>query len=109
MPAPPAELKPPVMWGEQEHVRALFEGSGAELSFELRSVPFEGESVERWVADDERMLGPAVMAKAALEPQGRYEDLRRDMVALYEAINEADDGSFKVQVQYLVTVAELPA
>jgi hypothetical protein len=46
------------------------------------------------------------MAKAALEPQGRYEDLRRDMLALYEDLNEAGDGSFSVRSEYLVTVAE---
>ena len=54
-------------------------------------------------------LGPAVMAKAALEPQGRWEDLKRDMLAMFEESNEAGDGSFEVQAEYLVTVAELPA
>jgi SAM-dependent methyltransferase len=109
MPTPPPELKPPVMWGSEDHVRGLFEGTGASLWFELRTVPFVGESPERWLADDERMLGPAVMAKAALEPQGRYEDLRRAMLALYEECNEADDGSFRVESEYLVSVAEMPA
>ena len=49
------------------------------------------------------------MAKAALEPQGRWEDLKRDMLAMFEESNEAGDGSFEVQAEYLVTVAELPA
>jgi hypothetical protein len=32
MPAPPPELKPPVMWGTEDHVRSLFDGGGcAEL------------------------------------------------------------------------------
>jgi len=109
MPPPPPGLKPPVTWGDEDHVRELFDGSGAQLSFERRSVTFAGDSMEAWFADDERMLGPAVMAKAALEPQGRYEDFRRDMLALYDDFNEADDGSFRVQSEYLVTVAELPA
>jgi SAM-dependent methyltransferase len=108
MPTPPAELKPPVMWGSEDHVRSLFEGSGAKLSFELRTVTFAGESTERWLADDERMLGPTVMAKAALESQGRYEDLRGDLLALYEDCNEADDGSFRVESEYLVSVADMP-
>lgn len=109
MPTPPPELKPPVMWGSEDHVRGLFEGTGAQLSFERRTVTFAGESVEGWLAEDERMLGPAVMARAALESQGRYEDLRRDMLALYEDCNEANDGSFRVESEYLVTVAEIPA
>jgi hypothetical protein len=49
------------------------------------------------MADDERMLGPAVMAKAMLESQGRYEELRGEMVELYNSFNEAGDGSFRVQ------------
>jgi hypothetical protein len=108
MPVPPPELRPPVMWGDPEHVRALFDGSGAELSFDVRTVTFSAESPERWLQDDERMLGPAVMAKAALEQQGRYEELRRDMLALYEELNDADDGSFRVESKYLVTVALMP-
>jgi hypothetical protein len=50
-----------------------------------------------------------VMAKAALEPQGRWGDLQQDTLALYDEFNEANDGSFRVEAEYLVTVAELPA
>jgi SAM-dependent methyltransferase len=110
MPTPPPELKPAVMWGDEQHVRGLFEGTGVTLTCERRAVTFAGAaSPEAWLAEDEQKLGPAVMAKAALEPQGRWEDLHGDMLALYEEFNEADDGSFSVQVEYLVTVAELPA
>jgi SAM-dependent methyltransferase len=109
MPAPPPELKPPVMWGDEQHVRGLFEGTGVDLTFERRAVTFAGESPEAWLAEDEQKLGPAVMAKAALEPQGRWEDLRRDTLALYEEFNLAGDGSFKVESEYLVTVAQLPS
>jgi hypothetical protein len=90
-------------------VRGLFEGTGVELLFECRAVSFEGGSPEAWLAEDEQKLGPALMAKAALEPQGRWEDLRRDMLALYEEFNQAEDGSFRVDSAYLVTVVELPA
>src|SRR5262249_9592201 len=48
MPPPPEGFQPPVMWGTEDHVRGLFEGSGAELSFEPRTVTFEGASVEAW-------------------------------------------------------------
>lgn len=108
MPPMPPELKPPVMWGDEEYVRSLFAGSGAEVTCERRTVTFAGESAAAWIADDERMLGPAVMAKAMLEPQGRYEQLRAEMVELYERFNEADDGSFRAQAEYLLTLARLP-
>jgi ubiquinone/menaquinone biosynthesis C-methylase UbiE len=108
MPPPPEGFVPPVMWGEQEHVRGLFENSGVELEFDVRTITFEGDSVEAWVEKDERILGPSVMAKAALEQQGRYEELRRDVVNLYGEFNEADDGSFRAPAEYLITVARLP-
>jgi SAM-dependent methyltransferase len=108
MPPQPPELKPPVMWGEEDHVRSLFADSGAELSFERRGVTFAGESVAAWLDDDERMLGPAIMAKAVLEREGRYGPLRDEMTALYEELNEADDGSFRTSAEYLLTVARLP-
>jgi ubiquinone/menaquinone biosynthesis C-methylase UbiE len=109
MPPPPPELKPPVAWGTEDHVRSLFDASGAELSFEQRTVTFEHTSPESWLEYDERILGPAIMAKAALEQQGRYEELREAMLELYRDVNEADDGSFRAQAGYLLTLATMPA
>jgi len=108
MPPPPEGFVPPMMWGDEEHVRDLFEGTGAELSFERRSVFFEGPSVEAWVAQDEAILGPSVLAKAALEREGRYAELRNDVTAIYAGFNEAADGSFRAPAEYLVTVARKP-
>jgi ubiquinone/menaquinone biosynthesis C-methylase UbiE len=108
LPTPPPELKPPMMWGNEEHVRSLFADSGAELTVERRTVAFTHDSPEGWFEYDERILGPAIMAKAALEPQGRYDELREDMLALYRDCNEAEDGTFRVQSEYLLTVARLP-
>jgi SAM-dependent methyltransferase len=109
MPAPPPELKPPVMWGNEDHVRGLFSAHGAELAFERHMVTFEHESPETWFAYNERVLGPTIMAKAALEPQGKWEALRAELIALYENANEADDGTMRVRAEYLLTVVQLPA
>jgi ubiquinone/menaquinone biosynthesis C-methylase UbiE len=108
MPPPPPELKPPVMWGNEEHVRSLFSESGAELSFERQMVTFEHESAEGWFEYNERVLGPTILAKAALEPQGKWDALRGELVKLYIDGNEADDGAFRAQAEYLLTVARLP-
>jgi SAM-dependent methyltransferase len=109
MPPPPPELKPPFSWGDKNHVRDLFAGSGAELSLERRTVTFTHDSPESWFEYDERILGPAILAKAALEPQGRYGELREQMIDLYREVNEADDGTFRAQAEYLLTVARMPA
>jgi SAM-dependent methyltransferase len=109
MPPPPPGLRPPVMWGVEEHVRGLFAASGAELSFERRTVAFTAETLELWVEAGERNLGPLVLAKAALEQQGTYDQLRAELIGLYSQANEAEDGSFSAQAEYLVTLADLPA
>jgi SAM-dependent methyltransferase len=109
MPPPPPELKPPSLWGAEEHIRSLFEPLGVELEFERGQVDFADDSVEKWLVYGEEKLGPMVMARAALEPQGKWEALRADLAALYERENKATDGSFRVEPEYLVTIARVPA
>ncbi len=109
MPPPPPELEPATMWGEEDHVRSLFADTGAELAFERRFVTFEHDSPESWLAYNERLLGPTVMAKAALEPQGRWDALRNELLELYADGNEAGDGGFRARAEYLLTVAQMPA
>jgi hypothetical protein len=109
MPPPPPELKPPVTWGTEEHLQTLFAASGAELAFERHMVVYEHESPAAWFEYNERVLGPTIMAKAALEPQGRWEELRAELIGLYENANEADDGTMRVRAEYLLTVVQLPA
>jgi hypothetical protein len=109
MPAPPPELKPPSLWGDEEHIRSLFEPLGVELEFERGQVDFADDSMEKWLAYGEEKLGPMVVARAALEPQGKWDALRADLTALYERENKATDGSLLIQPEYLVTIARVPA
>jgi SAM-dependent methyltransferase len=109
MPPPPPELKPPGLWGDEQHMRSLFEPHGVELEFERGRVDFEDESVKSWLAYGEEKLGPMVMARAALEPQGKWEALRSDLEALYHRENMNSDGSFRVAPEYLVTIGRIPA
>jgi hypothetical protein len=98
-----------VLWGSEERVRELFAPHGVELEMERHSLAWEAESVEAWLQEDEERLGPTIMAKEALEPQGKWEAARADMAAIYADMNEATDGSFSAPAEYLVTVATLPA
>jgi SAM-dependent methyltransferase len=109
LPPPPPELKPPVLWGDEEHVRDLFSSPGLELSFERVTLPVAWDSVESWVDFCEEKLGPTVLAKAALAPQGKWEPARADLLALYERYNEADDGSLDAPAEYLVSVVDVGA
>jgi SAM-dependent methyltransferase len=108
MPPPPAELKPPVMWGLEDHVTGLFAGTGVELAFDRLTVDFLHDSPESYMEFTEKNLGPAITAKAALEPQGRYDELRSELIGLYSEANRAEDGSLRVAAEYLVTLATVP-
>lgn len=109
LPPPPPELKPPLLWGDEDYVRGLFSDSHLELSFERHTVSVAWESVEAWVAHCEEKLGPTILAKAALEPQGKWDAARADLVVLYERYNEADDGSLDAPAEYLLSVIDVAA
>lgn len=109
MPPPPEGFQPPILWGEESHVRDLLAPLGVEPAFERRSVTWEDESAEGWMEESERNLGPVVMARAALEPEGKWDALRGDLVSLYEDFNEATDGTLRAHAEYLMTTAAVPA
>ena len=106
LPPPPEGFRPPILWGVEDVVRELFAGA-AEVTCEVRSArdSVRAPSVDAWIDYTERVLGPTVLAKGALEQQGRWAAARADLVALYERFNEADDGSLLAHPTYLLTVA----
>lgn len=106
MPPPPEGFRPPILWGVEEVVRELFAGAAA-VSCEVRQArdSVRAPSAEAWVDYLERVLGPTVLAKRALEADGRWAAARADLVALYERFNEAADGSLLAHPTYLLTVA----
>jgi SAM-dependent methyltransferase len=87
---PPPPIAPPTAWGNEDHVRQLFDGTGIELEFERDDVMFHFDSAEEYVSLYEEKFGPVLMAKRALEPEGRWEALRDDMIALFETHDTAD-------------------
>ncbi len=103
MPPPPEGFEPPVLWGNEDHVREIFEGTGVELAFEPATVEFVGDSVDEFMAEYERDLPPIVAARALLEPQGKWEALREDILRIYNEENEADDGTYRSNGEYLVS------
>ncbi len=107
MPPPPPELKRPVMWGDEDYVRGLFDDPRLEVDCERLAVPVAWDSIDGWITHCESALGPTVMAKAALEPQGKWAAARADLVDLYERFNEADDGTLNAPADYLVTVVSV--
>jgi SAM-dependent methyltransferase len=84
-PLPPF-ASPPILWGTEDHVRELFAGSGVQLEFERaiaeESEPFaDGDAaVEFLVAN----FGPLMKLHGMLVAQGRWEQARERLVALYD-------------------------
>jgi SAM-dependent methyltransferase len=106
MPAPPPEMKPPILWGEEGHVRELFDGTGVDLELEEDAVSWDWSSADEWVSFTEQNLGPTVMARSALEPAGQWAPMRERIVTLYREF-EAPDG-FRPRAEYLRTMARRP-
>jgi SAM-dependent methyltransferase len=103
MPDPPEGFKPPILWGDSEHVSQLFEGTGVDLEFERPAVRLEFESLEAAMKEAEETVPPIVAARNALEPEGRWKDLRDDLSGMYEEVNQADGGALVYEAEYLLT------
>jgi len=106
MPPPPEGFQPPVLWGSEEHVTTLFAAHDFQPRFERHSVRFEFDSIDDWMEFSERVLGPVIMAKAVLEPRGKWEAARDDLVTIYEETNQRSDGTMVVEAEYLLTIVE---
>ena len=63
---------------------------------------------ERFATLEGKLPNGAHQALVALEPQGRWEALRADVLGVYSDGNAASDGSLSAPAEYLLTVARLP-
>lgn len=108
MPPPPEGFRAPILWGVEDVVRELF-ARAAEVECQVRPArdSVRAPSIDAWIDYLEHVLGPTVLAKRALEAEGRWAAARADLVALYERFNEADDGSLLVHPPYLLTLARV--
>ena len=101
MPPPPPDFSPPPLWGSADHVRRLFDSTGIQLEFEHETVDLVFDSPEEMLEVYSTKFGPVVMAKAALEPEGRWEPLRHDLLAFAER-NQTPDDEVRIVAEYLV-------
>jgi len=105
MPPPPEFAQPPPMWGLEDHVRELLEPLGFELRFSRESIGFDFDSVEAAVTEYEQNFGPIVIARATLEPEGRWGALRNDLLQVFDSgSTERDGGGITFTSDYLMTI-----
>lgn len=104
MPALPDYASPPPLWGDEDHVREVFAGTGVELEFERGVNPWRFDSAEHYVQFMETNYGPTLKARERLLAENTWEQCRADLVAMMERRNEATDGSLLVTAEYLLVV-----
>jgi len=109
MPAAPPDVQPPPLWGSEEHVRELFADTGVEPEFAGESAKMSFDSPADALETYETKFGPIVMAKAALEPQGKWQALREDLARFFESYGRAEGGRTVLEPEYLVVTGGKPA
>ncbi len=108
LPPPPAWARPPVSWGDPEHARALFAPLDIDVELAVETVSFRFESSASEIAEFTSRFGPLVTARAALEPQGRWDALVRDLVAFTDDVSAPHADGYGYDAEYQVITARRP-
>jgi hypothetical protein len=104
LPAPPDFASPPPLWGDEDHVRGLFDGTGVELEFARGQNPWLFDSPEHYVVFMATNYGPTLKARERLTAEGHWKECRGQILALAERLNEATDGGLLMHAEYLLAV-----
>jgi SAM-dependent methyltransferase len=84
LPPPPPVAQPPLLWGSEDHVRDLFEGTGVELEFARETIAFPRfDTLDEEVEFATTKFGPLIMARRRLPP-ARWEALLAEQRRLLE-------------------------
>jgi ubiquinone/menaquinone biosynthesis C-methylase UbiE len=105
MPPPPDYASPPMLWGNEEHVRELFSNIASEFVFERHVNWVEADSVE---AFSNVFMDNFPTMVAAREMLGdRFAELREQTISIWRDANEADDGSLRIPQEYLLSIVRV--
>lgn len=100
---PPAGVKSPALWGTPARLEEMFASQASEIAAEPRMFVFRYRSPDHWLEIFKTFYGPTLKAFAALDENGQAA-LKRDLLALLEEFNHADDGTIVVHSEYLEAV-----
>ena len=97
----PEGAEPPPFWGVEDHVRECFAPTGREVTIERDASPTPTfESLDAYTDFMLRVLGPADLARPALEANGQWDDMRAAVRENFARFNEATDGTFRAAPSY---------
>jgi len=103
-PPPPEGADTAVSWGVEDNARARFEPHASSVEISRDVVPWRFDSVDAWIEWSEANTPPIVVAKSVLPPE-TFAQFQNENRARAEAMNQAADGSFHVDAEYLMVVA----
>lgn len=102
---PPPGVMSPILWGKQEHLKALFGDSVVKLEHvEKKDFNFRYESAEHFIHIFRSFYGPTHKAFLALDETGQ-KALHSDLLALLAKYDRGDGRSLVVPGEYLEVVA----
>jgi SAM-dependent methyltransferase len=96
--APPAGG---VAWHELDDVAAVAARHGLAVKMEERSIGFDDTSAEDYLAAELDQHPMALAARTVLEPAGRFDEVRRDALAILQEGNENPEG-FHITSRYVI-------
>jgi SAM-dependent methyltransferase len=102
LPAPPEFADPPLAWGDEEHVRELFEGTGIRLQCERETWVIAHPDNAAAVRCYTTTFGPVAVARALAQADGGWSRLRDDLTALFERLDTTPEAAVVFPAEYLV-------
>ncbi len=90
MPPPPDFAQPPLLWGNEQHVREIFAGTGVRLEFDRDSLAMPFSSGAEAVDFGVRNFGPLIVMRDKLESEGSWSGLLDSMAAIYDRDQPAE-------------------
>ncbi len=104
LPPSPDYVDPPPLWGDEQHVTELFEGTGIRLDFAREAWEIGHDSLQAAVECYTTALGPVVEARQLSESEGAWPQLRDDLLELFRRHDTSDDDRLVFPAEYLVVV-----
>jgi ubiquinone/menaquinone biosynthesis C-methylase UbiE len=105
--APTRGLRPPILWGTEDGLRAIFGAGLAELEVIPRSLTFRYRSGEHWLEFFGQHFGPIRVVYESLPP-GRREAFGRELMGHVVAANRSGSDRIVADVAYVEAIVRTP-
>lgn len=104
LPAPPSWVTTPPTWGTEAYLRGLF--AADEVTITRGVNPFVFPSAGAFLEFFTTEYGPTKRAMERTQGEGRWDDLRADLIDLFTRLNSASDGTLRIDSEFLVCTVQ---